>query len=54
MIGLLEIEVEIAKISNYQESALSGACVPCRTSVWAEKMCRNRRKSSGFREGVGA
>ena len=33
MIGLLEFEVEIAKISNYQGSALSGACVPCKTCV---------------------
>ena len=44
MIDSLEIEVEIAKISNYQGSALSGACVPCETCVWTEKMCRNRRK----------
>ena len=44
MIDLLEIEVEIAKISNYRGSALSGACVPCKTCVWAKKMCRNRRK----------
>ena len=29
MIDLLEIEVEITKISNYQRSGLSGACVPC-------------------------
>ena len=45
MIDLLEIEVEIAKISsNYQGSALSGACVPCKICVWAEKICPNRRK----------
>ena len=44
MIDLLEIEVEIAKISNYQGSALSGACVPCKTYVRDEKMCRDRRK----------
>ena len=44
MIDLLEIEVEIVKISNYQGSALSGACSPCKTCVWAEKMCRNLRK----------
>ena len=45
MIGLQETEVEIAKISiNYQGSALSGVCVPCKTCVRAKKMCRNRRK----------
>ena len=54
MIDLLEIEFEIANISNYQGSALSGACVPWKTCVWAEKMCRNRAQSSGFRERVGA
>ena len=30
MIDLLETEIEIAKISNYQGSGLSGACVPSR------------------------
>ena len=39
MINLLEIEVEIAKISNYQWSALSGACVAFKICFWAEKMC---------------
>ena len=45
---LLEMEVEIARNSNYQGSALSGACVPCKTCVWAEKMCRNHRKKFWF------
>ena len=49
MIDLLEMEVEIARNSNYQGSALSGACVPCKTCVWAEKMCRNRRKKFWFK-----
>ena len=40
MIDLLEIEVEIAKISNYQGMHL---VVPV-CLVRAEKMCRNRRK----------
>ena len=39
MIALLEIEVEIAKISNYGGGggggALSGACVLWKTCVWA-------------------
>ena len=48
MIDLPEIEVEIAKISNYRGSALGGACVPCKTCVWAEEMCRNRRKKFSF------
>ena len=48
MINLLEIEVEIAKISNYQRGALSGACMPCKICVWAEKMCRNRSKKFYF------
>ena len=43
MIDLLEIEVGIAKISNYQECTW-WCCVPCKTCVWAEKICRNRRK----------
>ena len=34
--------------SNYQGSALSGACVPCMICVWAKKMCRNRRKKCYF------
>ena len=48
MIDLVEIDVEKAKINNYQGSALSGACVPCKTCVRAEKMCRNRRKKFWF------
>ena len=40
MIDLLEIEVEMAKVSNYQEMHL---VVP-ECFVRAEKMCRNRRK----------
>ena len=48
MIDLLEIEVEIAKISNYRGSAFSGACVPCKTCVWAKKMCQNHRKKFWF------
>ena len=54
MIDLLEIEVEIAKISNYRASALSGACVPCKTCAWAEKIAEIAAKSSSFRERVGA
>ena len=40
MINLLEIEVEIAKISNYQGMHL---VVP-ECLVRAEEMCQNRRK----------
>ena len=50
MIDLLEIEVEIAKISNYLGSAFSGACVPCKTCVWDEKMYRNHRNKFWFLE----
>ena len=40
MIDLLEIEVELSQISNYQGMHL---VVP-KCLVRAEKMCRNRRK----------
>ena len=52
MIDLLEIEVEIAKISNYQGSALSGACVPCKTCVWAEKCAEIAAKTSSLEKGL--
>ena len=54
MIDLLEIEVEIAKISNYQRSALSGVvCLP--RLVSGPKRCAEiAAKSSSFRERAGA
>ena len=53
MINLLDFEVEIAKISNYQESALSGACVLCRIVSGPKRCAEIVSKSSSFRERVG-
>ena len=54
MVDLLEIEVEIAKISNYQGSALSGVVCLARL-VSGPKTCSEiAAKSSSFRESVGA
>ena len=51
MMDLLEIEVEIVKISNYQGSALaSGVMWPSRSYVSAKNESRNRRKKFKFLE----
>ena len=54
MIDLLEIEVEMVKISNYQGSALSGACVPSRLVSDPKRCAEIAAKSYCFRETVGA
>ena len=58
MIDLLEIpveiEVEIAKISNYHGSGLSSACVSSRLVSGPKRCAEIAAKSSSFRERVGA
>ena len=55
MIDLPEIEVEIAKISNYQGSALASGVVCLARLVSVPKICPEiAAKSSSFRERVGA
>ena len=54
MIDLLEIEVEIAKISNYQGSALSGVVCLARLVSGPKRCAKIAAKSSSFRERVGA
>ena len=54
MIDLLEIEVEIAKISNYQGSALSGVACLARLVSGPKRCDEIVAKSSSCRERVGA
>ena len=55
MIDLLEIEVEIAKISNYQGSAIASGAVYLARLVSVLKICAEiSATSSSFRERVGA
>ena len=54
IIDLLEIEAEIAKISNYQESALSGVVCLARLVSGPNRCAEITAKSSSFRERVGA
>ena len=54
MIDLLEIYVEIAKISNYQGSALASGVVCLARLVSVPKICAEiAAKSSSFRKRVG-